>query len=250
VQIKKVPCVVKPRLDPEKYYENLKQTVMNIKNQNPDQSKLIDRSVSSNLFQYCDTLRHDGVKLRVTPQLLHCFFDLSMPQSMTILNVNERTMKRLRNWCGMDRWPRQSIMNKTHPTLTLAKVQKHRLLMLEQTYNSSPYIYGLIYEAHMLAGCDMSVLPLPASVQLRRPPRVKQQARVKDEYLQQEASVTPPPSPEPVPMPDPEPTPLPEPSDLALEDEWLTEDLLELPCFLDDDFSPFAALLANGEDVF
>lgn len=265
VQIKRVPAIGKQRVDPSAYYEYLKKAVANIKCQNPNQARLVDRSVTSNLFEHCDILRQDGVKLRVTRELLQCFFDLSLPQTMTILDINERTMRRLRDWCELDRWPRQCMINKTHPTLTCKMVRDHRLDMLRRTYADSPYVYGLLYEAHLVGRCDVSGLPLPASVQLKRPPRVKQQARVRDEYLPQHVAepvesvpASPPPdAPHPSPQPDPEPAPPPEPADavdlgdLSFSDEdWLTEDLLDLPCFCDEEPSPFAAMLANGEEVW
>lgn len=148
----------------------------------------VDRTKKSNLMEFCDILRLDNVKLRVTASLMACLYDLTLPNAMTVLCVNERTMRRLKTWNGTTRWPRAMMSTNTHPTLTFKWVREHRWKAMRWAYKHDPFAYELLYAAHKLAGYTQDECPDPPSVTLRRQPRVKQRAEVRAEYLPQKST--------------------------------------------------------------
>lgn len=199
------------KVDPASYFEGLRAAAELAQAQRACQFKLIDRTKRSSLHTHCEVVRTDGVKLLVTEELMRCFYDLSVPQAREILGVPERTLRRLREWCGVTRWPRACMLTKTHPTYTFRRVREHRHAMMLRAQADDPFVYGLLYEAHKLGHCDVSAMPLPPCLALRRhpvavprkAPRVKQQATVREEYLAQP----------------------------AFNEDCITEDLLDLECF-------------------
>ncbi len=66
--------------------------------------------------------RPSGPPLRITRQLLYCFYDLSQPNLGVALEVCLTTVKKLRVWCGLAQWPCLAIRHGQHPTLTGAAI--------------------------------------------------------------------------------------------------------------------------------
>ena len=66
--------------------------------------------------------RPSGPPLRITRQLLYCFYDLSQSNLGIALEVCLTTVKKLRVWCGLAQWPCLAIRHGQHPTLTGAAI--------------------------------------------------------------------------------------------------------------------------------
>lgn len=62
--------------------------------------------------------RTSGPPLRITRQLLYCFYDLPLSNLGVALEVCLTTVKKLRVWCGLTQWPCLAIRYGQHPTLT------------------------------------------------------------------------------------------------------------------------------------
>lgn len=178
----------RPRTTPEEYYAFLRKARESAVRDHPYDAVPVDRSKKSNLMEFCDILRLDNVKLRVTPSLMACLYDLTLPNAMSILCVNERTMRRLKTWNGTTRWPRAMMSTRTHPTLTFKWVREHRWKAMRWAYKHDPFAYELLYAAHKLAGYTQDACPDPPSVTLRKPPRVKARAEVRAEFLPQDTT--------------------------------------------------------------
>jgi hypothetical protein len=124
----------------------------------------VDRSRRSWLHERYDIMRGDGVKLSVTPQFMALFYDLTVPQAIDVLGIPMRTMRRLRVWCGLSRWPRQIVLDNKHPVLTVDAVRKERRNIMQWALdNRDAMLYGMLYKAHQLAGCAMQGVPLASA---------------------------------------------------------------------------------------
>ena len=122
----------------------------------------VDRSRRSWLHERYDVLRNDGVKLSLTPQFMALFYDLTVPQAIDVLCIPSRTMRRLRVWCGLSRWPRQLVLDRKHPVLNAESVRSERKNIMQWAWdNRDPMLYGMLYRAHQYAGCSMRGVPLP-----------------------------------------------------------------------------------------
>lgn len=129
------------------------------------QVRLVDRTQTSSLHEHYDVMRNDGRKLRASPQLLVCFYDLTVPDATDVLGIPIRTMKHLRKWCGLTRWPRATLLANVHPVLTLKAVRSERLNVMRWAFEAGQdFIYGLLYEAHVKAGCSVQGLPVPETL--------------------------------------------------------------------------------------
>jgi pyruvate/2-oxoglutarate dehydrogenase complex dihydrolipoamide acyltransferase (E2) component len=107
-------------------------------------------------------MRSDGVKLSVTPQFMALFYDITVHQATAVLCLSDRTMRRLRVWCGLSRWPRQLVLENRHPVLTTDAVRQERRSIMKWAWEQrDSVLYGMLYHAHKLAGCRMAGIPAP-----------------------------------------------------------------------------------------
>jgi hypothetical protein len=116
----------------------------------------VDNTQESWLYKHYDVMRIDGFKLRITPQMLALFYDLQVCQATTILNISKRTMRNVRNWCNLSRWPRDILMSNTHPVLTVDAVRSERIsVMLSARASNETLLYDMLRAAHELSGCSV-----------------------------------------------------------------------------------------------
>ncbi len=269
----------KTKMSPEQYFAALRGARERALRDAPHEAALVDRSQVSILDRYCEVLRGDGVKLRVTTKFLACFYDLTQPAVIQVLCITERCLRRVKTWSGMTRWPRAEMLARTHAHLTLELVRKQRWKMMRWAYNHDPFIYGLLRRAHAMAGYSTDTCPEPKSGQPAQPAqpapeppcRVKAVARVRDEHLPRSAAPEPcraepepcraepepcPAEPEPCPAesePEPEPEQEPRRAEPEPEPDWLgldaDPDFADWPDAPEDDteFGRFLRVL-NGLD--
>ena len=86
----------------------------------PPARRPLPRSQPKRTFHehFYELRRPSGPPLRITRQLLYCFYDLSLANLGLALEVCLTTVKKLRVWCGLTQWPCLAIRYGQHPTLT------------------------------------------------------------------------------------------------------------------------------------
>lgn len=147
------------RYNPEKFFGELRAAIEAVYAQ-PLQAKLVDHSKTSRLFEACDVMRTDGYKLTITPQFMVCFYDLTVSEAMSALQLTSRAMHHLRMCCGLTRWPRCTLVNHRHPLLTIKAVRKERIECMRLALETqNDVMYDTLYRAHRFSGCNMKDFP-------------------------------------------------------------------------------------------
>lgn len=157
-------CAPRPAaVSTEQYFDILRSAVESAQRTKADSRgiSLVVRSEPSFHFTHMDVARQNRPKLRVTKEILACLFDLTVKEAMETLRVHSRVMRRLREWAGISRWPRDVIYRNDHPVLTLERVRMERIKLMGRAVDSDPYLYELLYAAHKAALCSVEGLPRP-----------------------------------------------------------------------------------------
>lgn len=238
------------RISPERYFAQLKAASEAVRIKNAVQTTLVDRSGirQGELKQSNYFLRNDGKKLFVTRDLVACFFDVTVVQMSEILCISSNETRRLRRWSGYSRWPKQELVANKHRTLTLKLVCEHRMKLMLGAQGKDDILYQMLVSAHKLAGYVVDPCP---QAQLAGAKVLLPRIRPREEYLvdRMDKRHCSAPRCEDVPLQayssaeTSQPTEahdasLPE-SSMKLtqdcEENWLTEDLLDIPEFHESD---------------
>lgn len=154
--------IVQPKPTPEEVYQLIIQKGESIQRTTAHQVTKVDRSRRSWLHEEYRVLRNDGVGIKVTAQFLSLFYDLTIPQVMSLLDVNVRTMRRLRIWCNVTRWPRTDLLENKHSLLTLQSLREERLRTMRWAHEQrDSFVYAMLFKAHTWAGCSAKGMPHP-----------------------------------------------------------------------------------------
>ena len=99
------------------------------------------------LDEFYDVRCSGGRVIRVTRTILACFFDLTLEQTASAMMLGCTTIKKLRIWSGLSRWPRTKIVSGRHPMHTVESIQIHRARMMDWAISSDLDMYSCFERA-------------------------------------------------------------------------------------------------------
>jgi hypothetical protein len=89
--------------------------------------------------------------LYMTPELFSCFFDLTTRQASSAMHTCDTSIKRMRMWASLDRWPCKEVRTETHPVHTIDSVRRVRRLHIEATRITQPEMFKALLRAEELS---------------------------------------------------------------------------------------------------
>jgi hypothetical protein len=125
---------------------------------------MVKRCRNSNDFY--DVRCLSGRVIRVTRMILACFFDLTLEQTASAMMLGCTTIKKLRIWSGLSRWPRSKIILGRHPAFTLESIRSHRTKMMTWAISSDIEMYGCFERACLfsVSGGNDRMQPISSSL--------------------------------------------------------------------------------------
>jgi hypothetical protein len=145
---------------PEEYFASLKSIHNQAVRRTPNGPLVIQVKPLLNT-RFFQMERIGRPKFLLTKAIFSCFFDLLVSEAREIMKIQDKTMRRIRSWCGVNRWPRNVILSNTHPVLNIPEVKRQRLSLMGWSVTHDPFCYEMLYHAHKKAGCGMEGLPPP-----------------------------------------------------------------------------------------
>ena len=102
--------------------------------------------------EHYDVRCTNGRRIRVTRDILVSFFDLTLTEAAHAMMIGNTTMKKLRIWSGISRWPRAKIAAGRHPLYSLDSICMHRSSMMRWAFDYDRELYAYLERACAYAG--------------------------------------------------------------------------------------------------
>jgi hypothetical protein len=139
--------------------------------------------------RHIEVYPRDRPPMRVTMELLGCLYDLTIRDAMESLRLTDSGFRRLREWAGLNQWPRVRTWPLHFVAHKLGHVRGERVMMMGWAVDNDPFAYEVLHEAHRRApGCAVEGLPRPAT-DLSMRVLVTRTARCKDVGARAPASI-------------------------------------------------------------
>lgn len=114
--------------------------------------------------RHIEVYPRDRPPLRVTRELLGCLHDLTIRDAMESFRLTDSGFRRLREWAGLNQWPRVRTWPLHFVEHKLGHVRGERVRMMGWAVDNDPFAYEVLHEAHRRApGCSVDGLPRPAT---------------------------------------------------------------------------------------
>lgn len=91
--------------------------------------------------------RDDGQRLRITHNILACFFDLTLSQAAIAMRICTTTVKKLRKWSGASQWPRNLVLSGKHPEHSRETIRDKRNEMMKWASEFDTVVYDSLARA-------------------------------------------------------------------------------------------------------